>query len=149
MKNKYLIILGFIVFIFGCEKDKEPQITPTNPPKSITIVSGNRVTPTASVKLGLDDKMVLEAGIGVGPVDAAINAVNKGVKEFADVRLEEYHVDAITGGADALIDVIVKLRLGNNVISARSTQPDIINASVEAYIIGVNRLLEIEKKKYE
>lgn len=41
MKNKYLIILGFIVFIFGCEKDKEPQITPTNPPKSITIVSGN------------------------------------------------------------------------------------------------------------
>lgn len=115
--------------------------------QEVTIVSGNRVTPTASVKLGLEDKMVLEAGIGVGPVDAAINAVNKGVKEFADVELEEYHVDAITGGADALIDVIVKLRLGNNVISARSTQPDIINASVEAYIIGVNRLLEIEKKQ--
>lgn len=38
MKNNYLIILGFIVFIFGCEKDKEPSI---NPPKSITIISGN------------------------------------------------------------------------------------------------------------
>ena len=75
--------------------------------------------------------------------------MNKGVKEFADVELEEYHVDAITGGADALIDVIVKLRLGNNVISARSTQTDIINASVEAYIIGVNRLLEIKKKQDE
>ncbi|MDD2643651.1 MAG: 2-isopropylmalate synthase [Methanobacteriaceae archaeon] len=117
--------------------------------QEVTIVSGNRVTPTASVKLGLENQMILEAGIGVGPVDAAINAVNKGVKEFADVELEEYHVDAITGGADALIDVIVKLRLGNNVISARSTQPDIINASVEAYIIGVNRLLEIKKKQDE
>lgn len=103
----------------------------------------------ASVKLGLENQMILEAGIGVCLVDAAINAVNKGVKEFADVELEEYHVDAITGGADALIDVIVKLRLGNNVISARSTQPDIINASVEAYIIGVNRLLEIKKKQDE
>lgn len=117
--------------------------------QEVTIVSGNRVTPTASVKLGLENQMILEAGIGVGPVDAAINAVNKGVKEFADVELEEYHVDVITGGADALIDVIVKLRLGNNVISARSTQPDIINASVEAYIIGVNRLLEIKKKQDE
>lgn len=115
--------------------------------QELTIVSGNRVTPTASVKLGVDEEMVVEAGIGVGPVDAAINAVKKGVKEFADIDLVEYHVDALTGGADALIDVIVKLRMGNNVISARSTEPDIINASVEAYILGVNRLLGLEKKE--
>src|SRR5690606_42033956 len=41
MKNKYLIILGFIVFLLRCEKDNEPSITSINPPKSITIVSGN------------------------------------------------------------------------------------------------------------
>ena len=115
--------------------------------EELTIVSGNRVTPTASVKLGVEEDLVLEAGIGVGPVDAAINAVKKGVKEFADIDLVEYHVDALTGGADALIDVIVKLRMGNNVISARSTEPDIINASVEAYILGVNRLLAMENKE--
>ena len=115
--------------------------------QELTIVSGNRVTPTASVKLGVDEEMGVEAGIGVGPVDAAINAVKKGVKEFADIDLVEYHVDALTGGADALIDVIVKLRMGNNVISARSTEPDIINASVGAYILGVNRLLGLEKKE--
>lgn len=115
--------------------------------QELTIVSGNRVTPTASIKLGVDEEMVVEAGIGVGPVDAAINAVKKGVKEFADIDLVEYHVDALTGGADALIDVIVKLRMGNNVISARSTEPDIINASVGAYILGVNRLLGLEKKE--
>ena len=76
------------------------------------------------------------------PVDAALNAVKKGIKDIADVELEEYHVDAITGGTDALIDVIVKVRLGEKVISARSTEPDIINASVKAYLSGINRLLE-------
>jgi D-citramalate synthase len=114
--------------------------------EELTIVSGNKVIPTASVKLKVDEKDILEAGVGVGPVDAAIVAVKKGVAEFADVELEEYHVDAITGGTDALIDVILKLRLGDKIISARSTQPDIINASVDAYLSGVNRLLENRKK---
>ncbi|MBR2558183.1 MAG: 2-isopropylmalate synthase, partial [Methanobrevibacter sp.] len=48
---------------------------------------------------------------------------------------------AITGGTDALIDVIVKLKKGDKMISARATEPDIINASVKSYISGVNRLL--------
>jgi len=110
--------------------------------EEVTIVSGNKVIPTASIKLKIDDKDILEAGVGIGPVDAAIVAIKKGISDFADVELEEYHVDAITGGTDALIDVIVKLRLGDKIISARSTQPDISNASVEAYLSGVNRLLE-------
>lgn len=110
--------------------------------KELTIVSGNKITPTASIKLISDGKDIVEADVGIGPVDAALNAVKKGIKDIADVELEEYHVDAITGGTDALIDVIVKVRLGEKVISARSTEPDIINASVKAYLSGVNRLLD-------
>ena len=90
----------------------------------------------------IEDKEVIEADVGIGPDDAAINAVNKGIKNFADIKPEEYHVDAVTGGTDALIEVIVKLSSGDKIISARATEPDIINASVEAYIDGVNRLLE-------
>ncbi|MDO5848981.1 MAG: 2-isopropylmalate synthase [Methanobrevibacter sp.] len=111
--------------------------------KEVTIVSGNTVMPTASVKLTIDDVEVLEAGVGIGPVDAAINAVKKSIAEFDDIELVEYHVDAITGGTDALIDVIVKLQKEDKIISARGTEPDIINASVKAYIAGVNRLIEM------
>ena len=75
----------------------------------LTIVSGNKIRPTASIKMNIEDKEVIEADVGIGPVDAAINAVNKGIKNFADIKLEEYHVDAVTGGTDALIEVIVKL----------------------------------------
>jgi D-citramalate synthase len=69
------------------------------------------------------------------------------MKDVADIQLEEYHVDAITGGADALIDVVVKLKNGDNIVSARSTQPDIIMASVEAVLGGVNKIVSDKKIK--
>ena len=106
----------------------------------VTIVSGNKVMPTASVKITVDGEEILNAGVGLGPVDAAINAI-KSLDIFRDIDLIEYHVDAITGGTDAFIDVIIKLQKGDRVVSARGTEPDIINASVKAYIAGVNRLL--------
>ncbi len=109
--------------------------------EELTIVSGNKVIPTASVKLKIDDRETLEAGVGVGPVDAALVAIKKSVADFIDIELEEYHVDAITGGTDALIDVVVRLRHNQQVVTARSTQPDIINASVEAYLAGINKIL--------
>ena len=108
--------------------------------EEVTIVSGNKVMPTASVKITVDGEEKLNAGVGLGPVDAAINAL-KSLDIFEDIDLIEYHVDAITGGTDAFIDVIIKLQKGDKVVSARGTEPDIINASVKAYIAGVNRLL--------
>ena len=96
--------------------------------------------PTASVKVTIEDEEILNAGVGIGPVDAAINAL-KSLEIFNDVDLIEYHVDSITGGTDAFIDVIIKLQKGEKVVSARGTEPDIINASVKAYVAGVNRLL--------
>ena len=106
----------------------------------ITIVSGNKVMPTASVKISIDGEEILNAGVGLGPVDAAINAI-KSLDIFKDIELIEYHVDSITGGTDAFIDVIIKLQKADKVVSARGTEADIINASVKAYIAGVNRLL--------
>ena len=106
----------------------------------LTIVSGNKVMPTASVKITVDDEEILNAGVGLGPVDAAINAL-KTLDTFRDIDLIEYHVDSITGGTDAFIDVIIKLQKEDKVVSARGTEADIINASVKAYIAGVNRLL--------
>jgi D-citramalate synthase len=115
--------------------------------EDLTIVSGNKVTPTASVRLNINNNEVLEAGIGIGPVDAAIIAIRKSIKEFADIELGEYHVDAITGGTDALIDVVVKLKHEGNIVTARSTQPDIIMASVEAYLGGINKILGSKQVK--
>ncbi len=109
--------------------------------EELTVVSGNRVTPTSSVKVKFGDKEVVESGLGVGPVDAAMNAIGKIVKGASNIRLQEYHVDAISGGTDAVVSVVVKLTDGKRIVTARGTSSDIIMASVQAMLNGVNRLL--------
>jgi (R)-citramalate synthase len=113
--------------------------------EEFTIVSGNRVTPTASIKLKVKDKEIVQAGIGNGPVDAAINAIRRAVSACAeDIVLEEYHVDSITGGTDALVEVRVKLSKNGKSITASGARTDIIMASVEAVMNGMNRLIQAE-----
>lgn len=114
--------------------------------EELTVVAGNTVTPTASIRLKVNGGDVIQAGVGVGPVDAAINALRRAVSGVADVTLDEYHVDAITGGTDALVEVWVKLSKGGRAITARGARADIIMASVEAFLEGVNRLIRQEQK---
>jgi D-citramalate synthase len=115
--------------------------------EELTVVAGNTVMPTASIRLKVNGNQVVEAGVGTGPVDAAINALNKAVAGIADIQLDEYHVDAITGGTDALVEVWVKLSKGGRTITARGARTDIIMASVEAVLEGINRLIQQEQKK--
>ncbi|MEF8828600.1 MAG: alpha-isopropylmalate synthase regulatory domain-containing protein, partial [Haloarcula sp.] len=68
----------------------------------LTAVSGSD-TPTASVRLAVDGEERKEAAVGSGPVDAAMNAAEVALSHTADATLEDYHVDAITGGTDALV----------------------------------------------
>ena len=112
--------------------------------EEFTIVSGNQVTPTASIKLKVKNKIIVEAGIGNGPVDAVINSIRKAVSSCAeDIILEEYHVDSITGGTDALVEVRVKLSKNGKMITASGARTDIIMASVEAVMNGMNRLIHV------
>jgi D-citramalate synthase len=120
---------------------KEPKVKLDE----FTIVSGNHATPTASVRITVNGTEMLEAGTGVGPVDAAINAIRRAMSGVRDVRLEEYHVDAVTGGTNALVEVWVTMAMGDRSITARGAGADIIMASVEAVLEGINRLMQLEE----
>ncbi|WP_440951610.1 (R)-citramalate synthase [Methanococcoides sp. FTZ1] len=110
--------------------------------EEFTVVSGNKAIPTASVRLTVDGKEIVEAGIGDGPVDATFEGIRKAISGFADIQLEEYHVDAITGGTDALVEVLVKLSREGKMVTSRGARTDIILASVEAIINGINQLIK-------
>jgi len=114
--------------------------------EELTVVTGDKVTPTASVRLNLNDKILTEAATGIGPVDAAMNAIRKAVSAVEPIRLEEYHVNAITGGTDAVVEVIVRLRKGDRAATALGAHGDIVMASVEAMLSGMNVLLTNQKK---
>jgi D-citramalate synthase len=110
------------------------------------VTTGNKITPTASVKLRMNGESYLQAATGNGPVDATLNAVIKAVKPEEEVQLEVYHVEAITGGTDAVVNVEVRLRQGDRVITSKGVNEDIVMASIDAYLRGVN-LYSIMKKK--
>jgi len=114
--------------------------------EELTVVTGDHVTPTASVRLNMNGRVLTEAATGVGPVDAAINAVRKAVSAVEPIRLEEYHVNAVTGGTDAMVEVTVRLRKGDRVATAMGVHEDIVMASVEAMLSGMNVLVMNHEK---
>ncbi len=108
--------------------------------KEIIVNTGNTITPTASVRLLVRGKERVGSSIGVGPVDAAIKAIQNSLSEARGLKLKEYHLDAITGGSDALAEVTVKLEdEEGNLYIAKGVKDDVVLASVEAMVNGINK----------
>ena len=74
-------------------------------------------------------------------MDATLNAVNKAISPDARAILDTYSVEAITGGTDAMVNVEVRLRRGDRLVTSKGVNEDIVMASIEAYLKGMNVLL--------
>jgi len=108
----------------------------------LAAVTGKGLVPTASVRLRLAGKEYTSAETGVGPVDAAIRAVQKVTNPSAQVNLKEYRLEAITGGSNALAEALVKVEDANGVtVSASAAREDVVVASVEAMVEAINKVL--------
>jgi len=104
------------------------------------IITGMNITPTAVVRLNTEGKDFIASEIGVGPVDAALKAIQKIAGEMANIKIREYRLDSITGGSDALAEVSVKVEdKTGNVISARKAGEDVVVASVQAMMDAINK----------
>ena len=90
----------------------------------------------------MDGETYVASETGVGPVDSAIKAIQKISDKLAHIRLKDFRIDAITGGTDALGEVVIKVEDDEgNVATARSSDGDIVIASAEAMIDGINKIL--------
>ncbi|MBR1609875.1 MAG: 2-isopropylmalate synthase [Methanobrevibacter sp.] len=114
--------------------------------KGLSISMGANVSPTATVKLEIDGVEKETASTGVGPVDAALNAISDLIHDTIDIDLEEYNLDAITGGTDALAEVfVITSDDEGNKSTGRSTNQDIVMASILAVLDSMNKLLLIKR----
>jgi 2-isopropylmalate synthase len=106
------------------------------------VTTGMNVVPTASVRLIIDGKEFVAADTGLGPVDAALKAIQKITDELANIKLREFRLESITGGSDALAEVSIKVEdKDGHIASARAAGEDIVIASVQAMINGLNRIM--------
>jgi len=106
--------------------------------ESFQINSGTKIKPMAQVALIKAGKKLSAVSSGDGPVDACFKAIDKitGYK----VKLEDFHLEAVTSGKDALGQVSLKLKTKGSVISGRGASTDIVEAAVKAYIDAANKL---------
>ncbi len=107
----------------------------------LTVITGKSTTPTATVKITrADGTVVTTSDIGVGPVNAAVNAIRKAVNQ--DMSLEEYKLSAITGKSDSMCQVAVTLKNvqgDGNLSFGRAVGPDIVETSVNATMAAINK----------
>jgi len=108
----------------------------------LAVMTGKGFLPTASVRLRLNDQEYKSSETGVGPIDAAIRAVQKITDSSVQIKLKEYRLEAITGGSDALAEAMVKVEdASGNVVSAAAAREDVVLSSVEAMIEAINKVL--------
>ncbi len=101
------------------------------------INSGNTITATAIITVNNGKESIEEVALGDGPIDAAFKAINKIVgNEFT---LDDYIIHAVTEGEDALGEAVVKLSLSGVQNTGRAISTDIVEASIKAYLSGVNK----------
>ena len=102
------------------------------------VTSGTTVIPMATVRLFINQRPVQGTGYGNGPIDAAYDSIAK--LTGTESELLRFSISAITSGTDAQGEVTVRLKENGLVALGRGADPDIITASVKAYINGLNRL---------
>ncbi len=83
-----------------------------------------------------------------GPGGRRLRAVESLVDgDSHDMRLRDFRMEAITGGSDALAEVMVGVEDNKGrMVTARAAREDIVQASVEALVSAMNRLSAMPKK---
>ncbi len=132
--------------------------------KNIQVITGNNNIPAAvltitNLQTGKNETV---CGIGKGPVDAIFKAVNVLVQKCSPIvtgsgedgilgaSLEEYLVDSVTAGIDALGIVTVRLRDDLNdglIIYGKYADTDVLYASARAYLQAVDKMVLIRMKR--
>ncbi len=105
---------------------------------SFEVNSGTQITPTATVRLKKKGKILATSSGGDGPVDACFKAIDKITN--IKVKLQDYRLEAVTSGKDALGKVSLKLDAKGKTASGRGSSTDIIESSVRAYLDAINKL---------
>lgn len=105
---------------------------------NFVINSGNAITSTAVIKVKKGDETFERVAASDGPINAAYRAVNKIVGK--DIELDDYSLKSMTDGEDAQAEAIVKIKVdGSEMVTGRGVSTDIIEASIKAYINGINK----------
>jgi len=112
--------------------------------ESVVMGGGTHLQPRATVHLKKGDETIEESAIGDGLIDAAMGAIARAAG--IEARLITFSVSSVTGGSDALGDVVVQLEVEGRKVTGRGVATDVVEASARAYLAAINRALQVQAK---
>ena len=120
------------------------QVPPTYKLDTFVITSGNTISSTAHIKLMKNDQILEGVSIGDGPIDAAFVAIEN--ITGCHYELDDFQLQAVTEGREAMGQTIVKLRNGGKVYSGKGISTDIVAAGIHAYLSALNKIVYEEEE---
>ena len=108
------------------------------------INSGNTISSSAHLRLKKGDTMMEGICLGDGPIDAAFLAIEQ--ITGCHYELDDFQIQAVTEGREAMGQTIVRLRSGGKIYSGRGISTDIVCASIMAYLSAVNKIVYEEEE---
>ena len=115
------------------------QVPPTYVLDTYVITAGNTISSTAHLKIAKAGVMLEGVCVGDGPIDAAFLAIERITGEHYE--LDDFQIQAVTEGREAMGQTVVKLRSSGKVYSGRGISTDIVGASIRAYINALNKIV--------
>ena len=105
---------------------------------SFKINSGTGIKPMAEIQLKNKGKIFTGVSSGDGPADACFKAIDKVIN--AKAKLEDFRIESVTSGKDALGKASLKLRVKEVVRTGIGSSTDIIEAAIKAYLNAINKI---------
>jgi len=106
---------------------------------NIEVISKIDQKPNATITLKKGELIITKTAEGAGSVDAIYKTIDSIVGE--DFQLKDYIVQGVTGGTDALAEVVVRLQEKSRTFTGRGAALDVLAASAKAYVMAINKLL--------
>ena len=119
------------------------QVPPTYVVDSFVVTSGNTISATAHLRLHKHGKVLEGVCIGDGPIDAAFLAIEQITGHHYE--LDDFQIQSVTEGREAMGQAIVKLRSSGKVYSGRGLSTDIIGSGILAYLSALNKIVYEEE----
>ena len=119
------------------------QVPSTYKLDTYVITSGNTISATAHIKLIKNDTTLEGVYIGDGPVDAAFKAIEN--ITGCHYELDDFQLQSVTEGREAMGQTLVKLRAGGKVYSGSGISTDIVGAGIQAYLSALNKIVYEEE----
>jgi 2-isopropylmalate synthase len=111
---------------------------------SLEVTGGTVAVPRARVVLTRDGSKVEASAEGDGMIDAACQAIKAATG--VDGRLTDFNVSSVTGGVDALGDVVIQLEAGGVKVSGRGVSTDVVEASARAFLNATNKVVRVRAR---